>query len=1507
MFKKSIKLAIVLALVLGIVSQSTLTNHTVEADETSTQETISSSAQANNEVKYYSTSEGLLSNQLTRSNGNVERLFMVNFFDDDGHELVLNVPFYTGDGIAYPSNATTPEKEGYTFIGWQTSSGEDVDLTTLEPVFTGENDVPTINLKAKYEKNIEDNQTVNTVVVKYVGYGKPGVSSDGETVANTYQAELTTDQTLMIPSPVVSEYKLQDDANTQVTITGASQSEIIIAYDYVGEDVKYTVNHNYPNVDGTIHTVEETLYGAPGSHVYAVANEITGFKYVDGHLEGIVAKDGTTELTINYERIQVSVVFNTSQGATQYPAVDGVYEQSVDVSHAMNATKPGYTLLGYEDQYNVMYDATSLTNNFILPAETLYLTAIWQSEEVNYIVNYYVEKDGIIGENAVDYTQADGMSPFTYTANELSDAQLNDKNNFEYHSSKEGSAVVGTAVGDLDLSTFIASIPGDISNDASKAYREYANKMDSNAEIVNVDGTTIINLYYINKIYVAEFQLQNGSISEGKSYIPEMTMFPGTDEETDYTYPVNQWFPGPKYRFTFKYGQDISGLWPHPTNGTTFDLGEGFQFYGWQIIGPTHYQPSLSNFSVTTLIGNETVGRDALIPVAAIAMPEYDSHLVVNFTGVATTTASKLSYWVEALPNQDLTGLDTIEKNGITFVSRGSAISVGLSHLPMDIPGFVADDSLTETQTGVDVDGYGEANDEIKNFFYMREKYDIFLNLNNGFGLDVIDDIPYEHNIETHMNNSGNEYTPTKPGSTFVGWYTTETFEPGSEYDFNTSMGMSNIQLHAKWVDSNYNITFDFDIDGIESQTTVYANYDQLELPEEPTKVGYTFNGWLSLDTNEYATLGEAVTKDVVYTAQWRPIQDLTMKITHQYTDVDGTLYEVSETLTDQAFGTTANYYAKSSGELITAGFPSGYYKTQTQSQEYTIALENNELIFTYTTYEGLHYIVEYVDGNGTALLESKQVSTSAQVVNIGAEDIQGYTPRVTRISRDIVNESNVLTFIYDEIIVPDVNVQVNFYLKEENVNTLLDTTSFDAKLGLYIDDVTTNALVASKMTELSTANADIEFDTSSIVSKYIGDATVFNIYYTTNTISEITVVPTDVCIQYDGGNHTLATDLFDVYVDGRLVSDLEAENVSLLVTDVNPNTTRSDAFATNILDTFVGHNVEGEKNLWVKAVSGTKESMAANFTHEITPLDVEVVANDIKYPITQPEPDYSHVITQNNFITGDDIQVTIEKTCLTPTVGLYDDVLVPDVIGSDVQNYNVIEVPGDIHIFEDILVDEDEDTNGELPGDGIDDYYQTTVIYKVVNGTWNDSTNMEIHEVITFMYDGVPSENALAIAILSKIPSNMIAYTGYHNGTWDITPPSNMMYTKEVLTYTYTFVKERHTVTYPGVGTTPDGTLPEDSFEVDHGEDIIIDNNDGTPPKKQTITEDTVLDEPIRDGYIFEGYTFDPTTNTLVATWTKAATPSTGDNTPILLWCGVMASTVLGFVMLKRKRKEVK
>lgn len=85
--------------------------------------------------------------------------------------------------------------------------------------------------------------------------------------------------------------------------------------------------------------------------------------------------------------------------------------------------------------------------------------------------------------------------------------------------------------------------------------------------------------------------------------------------------------------------------------------------------------------------------------------------------------------------------------------------------------------------------------------------------------------------------------TPSKPGSLFLGWYTTSNFQ-GDPITVLPAGTNANINLYAKWLDPN---TISFNSNGgtaVPSITTLPGN--PVSAPANPTRAGYTFDGWYS-------------------------------------------------------------------------------------------------------------------------------------------------------------------------------------------------------------------------------------------------------------------------------------------------------------------------------------------------------------------------------------------------------------------------------------------------------------------------------------------------------------------------------------------------------------------------------------------------------------------------------------------------------------------------------------
>ncbi|HOP11217.1 MAG TPA: InlB B-repeat-containing protein [Oscillospiraceae bacterium] len=83
--------------------------------------------------------------------------------------------------------------------------------------------------------------------------------------------------------------------------------------------------------------------------------------------------------------------------------------------------------------------------------------------------------------------------------------------------------------------------------------------------------------------------------------------------------------------------------------------------------------------------------------------------------------------------------------------------------------------------------------------------------------------------------------SPTRYGFTFDGWYT-GSLGTGTKISFPYTI-KNNITVHAKWLANTYTLKFDSEGgSAVASQTRYYGEY--VNSPANPTKDGYTFEGW---------------------------------------------------------------------------------------------------------------------------------------------------------------------------------------------------------------------------------------------------------------------------------------------------------------------------------------------------------------------------------------------------------------------------------------------------------------------------------------------------------------------------------------------------------------------------------------------------------------------------------------------------------------------------------------
>ena len=120
--------------------------------------------------------------------------------------------------------------------------------------------------------------------------------------------------------------------------------------------------------------------------------------------------------------------------------------------------------------------------------------------------------------------------------------------------------------------------------------------------------------------------------------------------------------------------------------------------------------------------------------------------------------------------------------------------------------------------------------------------------------------------------SSGTTFTlinPTRAGYTFNGW---EVIEGDSIISGNSfTMGSKDTKIKATWTETIYTITYNLDGGSSGTNAPTSGTYGKTVTVDNPTKTGYTFNGWTVSGTGASMsgtslTIG---TNDVTLTANW--------------------------------------------------------------------------------------------------------------------------------------------------------------------------------------------------------------------------------------------------------------------------------------------------------------------------------------------------------------------------------------------------------------------------------------------------------------------------------------------------------------------------------------------------------------------------------------------------------------------------------------------------------------
>lgn len=176
----------------------------------------------------------------------------------------------------------------------------------------------------------------------------------------------------------------------------------------------------------------------------------------------------------------------------------------------------------------------------------------------------------------------------------------------------------------------------------------------------------------------------------------------------------------------------------------------------------------------------------------------------------------------------------------------------------------------------------------------------------------------YTENITQNYGSTIIEPIPTKTGYTFNSWYRDSGFTQPFAF---TTMPAENFILYAKWTINQYTISFESN--GGAEVSSITQNYNTtVTEPEEPTRTGYTFEGWYVDEAYVQAFAFTSMpAENITLQAKWRINSysvDYYVKYDY-YTLLDISLLP-SETIIQVELGAEHSAVLTSSGRLFVWG-----------------------------------------------------------------------------------------------------------------------------------------------------------------------------------------------------------------------------------------------------------------------------------------------------------------------------------------------------------------------------------------------------------------------------------------------------------------------------------------------------------------------------------------------------------------------------------------------------------
>ena len=417
----------------------------------------------------------------------------------------------------------------------------------------------------------------------------------------------------------------------------------------------------------------------------------------------------------------------------------------------------------------------------------------------------------------------------------------------------------------------------------------YINNQNYASESVHVLGTE----YSVSKLFIVEPYRYNAWFSSRFLTGNEITSVSAS------TTAIALYGKPDQYLFTVNFQLD-NGITEDdlPTSflyDETFDVPEltriGHTFFGWYL-DQNFTQPFVANVPLNrdvTLYAKWVVNSYSIVfnsnegtSVATInqnynsllTSPSNPTRTGYTFAGWHTDEALTLSYsFPQTMPAEDIEVFAkwTINQYSITFNSNeGSSVATLTQdfNTPLLVPS-------NPTRTGYSFDGW--FTDEALNTAYVFpetmpaqtidlyakwtiNQYSISFNSNEGTSVATMTE-DFNASLSIPAN-------PTRTGYTFAGWFANESLT--SAYSFPQTMPAEDIEVFAKWTINQYSISFNTN-EGSTISTLTQDYNSSIIPPLNPTRTGYTFDGWFIDEslTQPFTFPSSTPAEDIQLFAKW--------------------------------------------------------------------------------------------------------------------------------------------------------------------------------------------------------------------------------------------------------------------------------------------------------------------------------------------------------------------------------------------------------------------------------------------------------------------------------------------------------------------------------------------------------------------------------------------------------------------------------------------------------------